>query len=212
MPLSISSVSAASGSATFTRLNRRSMALSCSIVRLNSSRVVAPISRSSPLASCGFRILAASIAPSAAPVPMILCSSSMKSITSPAAAASSVQAFRRSSKSPRYFAPASSSVRSREKIRLPESCRGTFPETILAASPSTTAVFPTPASPVRQGLFLFLRQSISIIQPISLLRPISGSNPSQTERRVSSRPYFSRCFSRGRDCSPTSLVPSVHWV
>ena len=48
-----------------------------------SSSVVAPTARSSPRASIGFSRLAASTAPSAAPAPTIVCSSSMKRITWP---------------------------------------------------------------------------------------------------------------------------------
>ena len=43
------------------------------------------------------------------------------------------------------------------------------------ASPSTTAVLPTPASPIRTGLFLVRRFKISTTRAISLSRPITGS-------------------------------------
>ena len=72
-----------------------------------SSSVVAPTARSSPRASIGLSRLAASTAPSAAPAPTIVCSSSMKRITVPRASETSLRtAFSRSSNSPRYFAPA----------------------------------------------------------------------------------------------------------
>ncbi len=52
-------------------------------------------------------MLPASIAPSAAPAPTIVCSSSMKVMTSPSASVISFStALSRSSNSPRYFAPA----------------------------------------------------------------------------------------------------------
>ena len=116
-----------SGSVISTLAKRRSKALSRSIVFANSAWVVAPISLISPLASCGFRILPASIAPSAAPVPTIPCSSSIKRITFLSFAASSVQAFKRSSKSPLYLAPAKSKVRSSENILALFRLSGTFP-------------------------------------------------------------------------------------
>ena len=48
-----------------------------------SSSVVAPTQRSSPRASMGLSMFEASIAPSAAPAPTTVCSSSMKRMTSP---------------------------------------------------------------------------------------------------------------------------------
>ena len=74
-----------------------------------SSSVVAPTARSSPRASIGLSRLAASTAPSAAPAPTIVCSSSMKRMIWPWASATSLStALSRSSNSPRYFAPATS--------------------------------------------------------------------------------------------------------
>ena len=58
------------GSATLTVWNLLSRAESFSIYFLYSVFVVAPMHWSSPLARAGFRILAASTAPSAAPAPM----------------------------------------------------------------------------------------------------------------------------------------------
>src|SRR5262249_615281 len=96
-----------SGSPTSTGWKRRSSAASFSMCLRYSSRVVAPTARSSPRASIGFSRLAASTAPSAAPAPTIVCSSSRKRITSPAASAISLStALSRSSNSPRYFPPA----------------------------------------------------------------------------------------------------------
>ena len=56
-----------------------------------SSSVVAPTQRSSPRASIGLSRFAASTAPSAAPAPTIVCSSSMKRTTLPSAARISVE-------------------------------------------------------------------------------------------------------------------------
>ena len=71
-----------------------------------SFRVVAPTQRSSPRASIGLSMLEASIAPSAAPAPTSVCSSSMNRMISPSASVTSLStALRRSSNSPRYLAP-----------------------------------------------------------------------------------------------------------
>ena len=62
-----------------------------------------------PRASIGLSMFAASTAPSAAPAPTIVCSSSMKRTISPAASRISLStAVSRSSNSPGYFEPASS--------------------------------------------------------------------------------------------------------
>lgn len=58
---------------------------------------------------------------------------------------------------------------------MPNSFCGTSPSTIFWAKPSTTAVLPTPGSPVKTGLFLVRRFKISITRSISLSRPITGS-------------------------------------
>ena len=100
-------MSSTDGSATYTCWKRRSRAGSFSTCLRYSSSVVAPIIRSSPRASIGLIMLPASIAPSAAPAPTIVCSSSTNVMTSPAASVISLRtAFSRSSNSPRYLAPA----------------------------------------------------------------------------------------------------------
>jgi uncharacterized protein YjiS (DUF1127 family) len=74
---------------------------------------------SSPRASIGLSMLPASIAPSAAPAPTTVCSSSMKRMICPSASVISLStAFSRSSNSPRYFAPATSAPMSSATIRL----------------------------------------------------------------------------------------------
>ena len=70
-------VSSTEGSPTNTGWNRRSSALSFSIRLRYSSSVVAPTTCSSPRASAGFSMFEASTAPSAAPAPTMVCSSSM---------------------------------------------------------------------------------------------------------------------------------------
>ena len=112
-------VSSTVGSPTSTGWKRRSSAASFSTCLRYSSSVVAPMQRSSPRASAGFSMFAASTAPSAAPAPTIVCSSSMNRMISPSDSATSRStAFRRSSNSPRYFAPAISAPMSSAITRL----------------------------------------------------------------------------------------------
>ena len=152
-------VSSTDGSPTYTCWNRRSRAASFSTCLRYSSSVVAPIIRSSPRASIGLIMLPASIAPSAAPAPTMVCSSSTNVMTSPAASVISLStAFSRSSNSPRYLAPASIEPMSRAIRRLFLRPSGTSPSAMRRARPSTMAVLPTPGSPIRTGLFLVRRR------------------------------------------------------
>ena len=113
-------VSSTVGSPTKTCWNRRSRAGSFSIRSRYSSSVVAPTMRSSPRASIGLSMLPASIAPSAAPAPTTVCSSSMNVTTWPSESLISFStALSRSSNSPRYLAPATIAARSSEISRLP---------------------------------------------------------------------------------------------
>src|SRR6476659_9992059 len=141
---------------------RRSRAASFSRYLRYSSRVVAPIVCSSPRASIGLRMLAASIAPSAAPAPTSVCSSSMNRLMSPRVRISLRTCLSRYSKAPRERLPATSAPRSRVYSCLSLSVSGTSPLTMACASPSTTAVLPTPGSPIRTGLFLVRRDSTCI--------------------------------------------------
>ena len=115
---------------------------------------------SSPLAKAGFMIFDASIAPSAAPAPMMVCISSMNRITFSAFLTSSITFFKRFSNSPLYFAPATIEERSRVTSLLSFRFSGISPLIIFCAKPSAMAVFPTPGSPIKQGLFLVLRLKI----------------------------------------------------
>ena len=156
---------------------RLSRAASFSIYWRYSSSVVAPIQCSSPLASIGFNIFPASMAPSVLPAPTMVCNSSIKRMILPSLFfTSSRTAFRRSSNSPLYFAPATRAPISSAKIVLSFSPSGTSPLTIRCASPSTAAVFPTPGSPIRTGLFFVLRDRIRITFRISSSRPMTGSS------------------------------------
>ena len=113
------------GSSTRIGWKRRSSAASFSMCLRYSSSVVAPIVWSSPRASIGLSRFEASIAPSAAPAPTTVWSSSMNRTTWPSASLISLRtAFRRSSNSPRYFAPAMSAPRSSETTRLSLSVLG----------------------------------------------------------------------------------------
>ncbi len=181
-----------SGSPTSTGWKRRSSAASFSMCFRYSSSVVAPTARSSPRASIGFSRLAASTAPSAAPAPTIVCSSSRKRTICPAASWTSVStAFSRSSNSPLYLEPASSEPMSRAITRRSRRLSGTSPSTIRWASPSTIAVLPTPGSPISTGLFLVRRERTWITRRISSSRPITGSSLPLSASAVRSRPNFS---------------------
>ena len=182
-------MSATDGSPTRTGWKRRSSAASFSTCLRYSSSVVAPTARSSPRASIGLSRFAASTAPSAAPAPTIVCSSSMKRTIPPSALRiSSSTALSRSSNSPRYFEPASSAPMSSAHTRLPFRPSGTSPATIRCARPSTIAVLPVPGSPISTGLFFVRRESTWITRRISSSRPITGSSFPSSAAFVRSRP------------------------
>ena len=162
-------VSSTVGSSTITGWKRRSRAASFSIYSRYSFKVVAPTQCSSPLASIGFNSCPASMAPSVFPAPTIVCSSSINRMICPS------EFLKRSSNSPRYFAPATSAPISRANSFLSFKPSGTSPFTIRCARPSTTAVLPTPGSPISTGLFLVLRERIRTTFRISSSRPITGS-------------------------------------
>ncbi len=105
-------MSSGEGWSTLIWAKRRSSAESRSRYLRYSSSVVAPIVCSSPRARAGLRIEAASIAPSAAPAPTRLWSSSMKRMMSPRWVISFITFFSRSSNSPRYLEPATRAAKS----------------------------------------------------------------------------------------------------
>ncbi len=184
-------VSSTVGSLTKTGWKRRASAASFSMCLRYSSSVVAPTQCSSPRASAGFSMLEASIAPSALPAPTSVCSSSMKTMISPAAAVISAStAFRRSSNSPRNLAPAISAPRSSASRRFSFRLSGTSPWTMRSARPSTIAVLPTPGSPISTGLFLVRRDSTWMVRRISSSRPMTGSSLPSRAASVRSRAYF----------------------
>ncbi len=103
---------------------------------------------------------------------------------------SSINSCMRCSNWPRIPVPWTKETTSRRITFLFNSFCGTSPSTIFWARPSTTAVFPTPASPVRTGLFLVRRFKISVTRFISRSRPITGSIwPAWAVR---SSPYLSK--------------------
>ena len=148
-------------------------------------------------------MLEASMLPSEAPAPTMVCSSSIKSIVFLFSMSSSMAAFMRSSNSPRYFVPASIPPRSSVTTRLFLSSSGMLPEAMRWASPSIIALLPTPGSPMSTGLFLVRRESICIMRCISLSRPITGSSSPFFACLVRSRPYL---FSTGVPSSSAAAL------
>ena len=150
------------------------------------------MARSSPRASAGLRMFAASIAPCPPPAPTRVCISSIKSTISPSLSVTSlITALRRSSNSPLNFAPAISAPISRANICLFCKFSGMSPSTILCARPSAMAVLPVPGSPTRIGLFLVRRVKICNMRRISSSRPITGSS---FPLRASSFKFFAYLF------------------
>mmetsp|Transcript_2532 Transcript_2532/g.5352 ORF Transcript_2532/g.5352 Transcript_2532/m.5352 type:complete len:275 (+) Transcript_2532:234-1058(+) len=178
------------GSGTKMGWNLRASAASFSIC-LYSESVVAPTQDKSPRASCGFKIEAASIEPEASPAPITMCSSSMKRITCPAESETSLStALSRSSNSPLYLAPATSAPTSSAITRFLRIDSGTSPSAMRCANPSTTAVLPTPGSPIRTGLFFRRRESTCTVRLISSSRPSTGSSFAARASAVRSVPYL----------------------
>ncbi len=107
---------------------------------------------------------------------MIVCASSMNRMIGCALFfTSSITLFRRFSNSPFTLAPACSSPMSSTCSATPRNGGGTSSAAMRSARPSTTAVLPTPASPVMIGLFWRRRIRMSIAWRISASRPITGS-------------------------------------
>ena len=147
-----------------------------------SFKVVAPMQRSSPRAIIGFNRLPASIAPSVAPAPTTVCTSSINNKICPSDFTTSLRTdFNLSSNSPRYLAPATKAPISKENKVLFFRDSGTSPAT-------------TPGSPINTGLFLVRRDKISMVLLISSSRPITGSSLPWRATWVKSRPYFSRAL------------------
>ena len=167
---------ATSGSSTWIGWKRRVSAGSFSIYWRYSDQVVAAMVRSVPRASAGFSRLAASPVPAEPPAPISVCASSMKRMIGVGEFCTSSMTERsRCSNSPFIEAPACIRPMSSAQSLTPRSGGGTSPAAMRCAKPSTTAVLPTPASPVRIGLFCRRRISTSMIWRISSSRPRTGS-------------------------------------
>ena len=191
-------VSSTVGSETMTVWKRRARAASFSMYLRYSSSVVAPMACSSPRARAGFRMLPASMEPSVAPAPTMVCSSSMNRMMRPSDLPTSLSTdFRRSSNSPRYLAPATRADMSSSTMSLSRRVEGTSPLTMRWARPSTMAVLPTPGSPMSTGLFLVRRLSTWMVRRISSTRPMTGSSLPWRARSVTLRPYFSSASNSG---------------
>src|SRR5437667_606987 len=172
-PRMISIASGTDGAFTITGWKRRSRAPSFSMYLRYSSSVVAPIVWISPRESAGLSMFDASMAPSAAPAPISVCSSSRNRTTFSDWRISFITAFSRSSNWPRYFVPATRAPRSSCRSRLFTSTSGTSCETIFCASPSTMAVLPTPGSPMSTGVLRAPRQDLDDALDL-LLAPDDG--------------------------------------
>ena len=171
------SASGSVGSSTFTTWKRRVSAASFSKYFLYSAQVVAAMLRSSPRASAGFSRLAASFCPACAAgadqrVRLVdeqddrrrrrlhLVDDALEAVLELALHAG---------------AGLQQAQVERHGASRPSAHRGTSPAAMRSARPSTTAVLPTPASPVRIGLFWRRRVRMSTIWRISASRPRIGS-------------------------------------
>ena len=133
------------------------------------------------------------MAPSAAPAPTSVCNSSTNRIVSPSwASISLITDFKRSSNSPRNLEPATIDAMSSDTISFPLSVSATSSPAMRWAKPSTTAVFPTPGSPINTGLFLRRRDKICSMRRISDSRPMTGSNSFRLAISVRFVEYFLR--------------------
>ena len=93
-------------------------------------------------------------------------------------------------------------------MRLPVRVSGTLPATIIWARPSTTALLPTPGSPMSTGLFLVRRLMICMMRSISVPRPITGSSSPSCAALVRSRLYFSKTLPSAFPSSPPDAEAS----
>ncbi len=169
--------------------------------------VAAPTARSSPRAKAGLSKFEASIAPSAAPAPIIIWISSIKRIRRPPEfLISFIKVLSRSSNSPLNFVPAIKEPKSKAIISFPFKVSGISPETILWAKPSIMAVLPTPGSPIKTGLFLVRRERIWITLLNSSSLPIKGSSFPWRAFSVRFSEYFSKARNLDSGISSVTLI------
>ena len=212
-------VSAMSGSPTKTGWKRRSSAASFSMCLRNSSSVVAPIVRSSPRASIGLSRFAASTAPSDAPAPTIVCSSSMKRTICPSAWRPPSARPSSAPRTRRGTSPRRAAHRCRARRLAARRDSGTSPLTMRCARPSTIAVLPTPGSPISTGLFFVRRASTwsrggSPRPSRSLGRacpPRVGGHPGRTSRALQRRLGVGRGDSLGPLTSAAAFATDRGW-
>ena len=168
--------------------------------------------RSLPRAKAGLSRLAASPVPAAPPAPIKVWISSINKITGLGLdSTSSITARNRDSNSPLTFAPAFNKPMSNRINSTSFSGGGTSPSASLMAKASTTAVLPTPASPVKIGLFWRRRIKISIIWRISSSRPTMGSICPFLALSVRLLPYFFNADSP-EALGLVWLVVAVSWL
>mmetsp|Transcript_702 Transcript_702/g.2019 ORF Transcript_702/g.2019 Transcript_702/m.2019 type:complete len:401 (-) Transcript_702:52-1254(-) len=159
--------------------------------------------RNPPLARAGFRMFPASMAPSAAPAPTNVWSSSINRMVFVSLEASATTSLNLSSNSPRYFVPATNKAISSVCTRAPFNFLGTSPSAIFWARPSAMAVFPTPASPTRHGFDFRLLNKIWTALAISSLLPTHGSSSPSRANAVRSTPTEANVVSRSSPSPPT---------
>ena len=175
----------------------------------NSSVVVAPIQRISPLDRQGLSRLARSGPSPEAPAPLMRWNSSKKRITL-GSEASFKSVFIRASKSPRNRVPARSEEMSISKMRRSRIASFASEATTLCANPYTIELLPVPASPSNRTLpFRFRRSDWARLSISSSLPMMIGSLP-HLARCVRSRPRLrsagNRCMS-GLGISSSSGSP-----
>ena len=155
--------------------------------------VVAPTTLICPLAKAGLRRFPISIAHWVLQVQTTKWSSSIKRIISQSDFSTSFKtAFKRSSNSHWYFAPAIKDHISSSIIFLFFNISGTSHLTICCAKSSIIAVFQTPGSHIKTGLFFVLRDKIWIVLLVSSSLQITGSNFHSSANWVISLPYFDK--------------------
>ena len=132
--------------------------------------------RKVPFANAGLIKFDASIVlPMLEPAPIIMWISSINKMASGFFFKAFNSCFKRFSKSPRYFVPATNAPISKLYTSAFSSGFGALPFTINHAKPSAIEVLPTPGSPTNNGLFLRRRHRICAARSISFSRPINGS-------------------------------------
>ncbi len=186
-PKRISRVSSRVGSAILTTRKRRDSASSSWMISLYSVTVVAPMIWTSPRARLDLKMLAASEGtPMAEPAPIRVCASSMKRMMFLRSLTSAMTFSIRSSNIPRKTVPATTVFICRFTIWLSRRRSGTRCGSYSSrmASPSATAVLPTPGSPmIITELLRSLWHRYSMIWSISRSRPmIGGIFPSRARR------------------------------